>query len=114
MASRKGKPNKSKVEFRAALRKYCEDRHAHPHYWLADLLTRKGVRIELKLQAARELCRYIEPQLKSVDMQGSLETPGMTGSIQDLLAWFQGLSDMQLRNLRRELAMGNGHEHELG
>lgn len=75
MASRKGIPNKKKMAFRDALKKYCDDRHVDPHYWMVDLLVKQRVGVELKLQAAKELAQYLEPKLKSVELKGDAEHP---------------------------------------
>jgi hypothetical protein len=63
MVGRKGAQHKRKAEFRAALRKYAEDHGVDPPYWMVDLLTRKGVKLELKFQAAKELAQYLEPEI---------------------------------------------------
>lgn len=75
MPSRKGIPNKKKMAFREALRKYCDDLNVDPHYWMADLLAKRRVKAELKLQAAKELAQYLEPKLKSVEVIGDPERP---------------------------------------
>ena len=75
MARPKGSINKGKVEFRKALRKYAQDRNADPHYWMVDLMCKKGVRYELKLQAAKELAQYLEPKLRAVEVSGDPEHP---------------------------------------
>jgi hypothetical protein len=63
MAGRKGTQHKKKRESRAAQRKYAADKGVDPHFWMVDLLTRKGVRLELKFQAATELAQYLEPNI---------------------------------------------------
>lgn len=93
-------PGKKKLAFREALRKYAEDRNVDPHFWMVDLLKRKGVKLELKLQAAKELAQYLEPKLRSVEVSGNEDKPLVIASaeerkkrIEELLAKRNGASD---------------------
>jgi hypothetical protein len=71
----RGSISKKKAAFQDALRKYCQDRHVDPHFWMVDLLVRKGVRLELKFLAAKELAQYLQPKLRAVEVSGDPEQP---------------------------------------
>jgi hypothetical protein len=75
-----------KQAFRVRLREYCASIGVDPHYYMADMiadteevvlgvsdtgLVIMGPKIKPseKLKAATELAQYIEPKLKSVDME---------------------------------------------
>ena len=71
MAGRKeGATNLKKREFRQALLRYCADKHVDPFFWMVDLLTKKRVKNELKLQAAKELAQYLQPKLRAIELTG--------------------------------------------
>ena len=71
----KGATNKAKRDFRKALRRYAADKNVDPHFWMVDLLKKPGVRMELKLQAAKELAQYLEPKLRAVEVSGDPDNP---------------------------------------
>jgi hypothetical protein len=70
--SRKGIPNRHPIGFRATLREYCERIGANPHFLMAEIVADTHADAALRLNAAKELAKYLEPQLKSVDHSGSL------------------------------------------
>jgi hypothetical protein len=90
--SRKGIPNKHPTAFRDQLRTYCASIGADPFRFMADLLvntetvlvgvtdageplSQPAVSLGLKFQCAKELARYLEPQLRSVELTGDPERP---------------------------------------
>ena len=70
MARPKGSVNKDKVAFRDRMKKYCADHNCDPHEWMADVLNKQKVPMEIKIQAAKELAQYLEPKLKSTEITG--------------------------------------------
>ena len=73
---RRGKPNKKKEAFRAALRKYMGAKKVDPHHYMVDLLADQDVEdLSLKFQAAKELAQYLEPKLRSVEVTGDEDNP---------------------------------------
>ena len=72
MAGRqKGALNKEKQAFRDRMKKYCAEHKCDPHEWMADILHKQKVPLEIKIQAAKELAQYLEPKLKSTEITGS-------------------------------------------
>lgn len=69
----KGTPNKHASSFRAALRDYCEQIGADPHYFLADVVADEQADFGLRVSAAKELAQYIEPKLKAVEHSGEMQ-----------------------------------------
>jgi hypothetical protein len=86
---RKGTPNKRKTSFRTALQAYCEQLGVDPHRFMADMLANNetvtygmdlegtpivgpAVKMELKLNAAKELAQYLEPKLKAMEVEHSM------------------------------------------
>ena len=69
----KGTPNKHPIGFRAQLKAYCDAKGIDPHFFLADIIADKSTDLTLRFQAAKELARYIEPQLKAVEHSSKLE-----------------------------------------
>lgn len=75
--SRKGRPNKRKADFRAALQAYAEEKHVDPHYWMIDLIADPDADIGHKVQCAKEVAQYLQPKLKAMDLEisGNPEKP---------------------------------------
>jgi hypothetical protein len=88
---KKGTPNKHKKEHRESLREFCARIGVDPHRYMAELIADTSeivygvdaqglpivgpaVKVELKLNAAKELAQYLEPKLKSVEHGGGLES----------------------------------------
>jgi hypothetical protein len=71
--SRKGIPNKQPSSFRTQLREYCESIGADPHKFLADIIVDPDAEVGLRVNAAKELAKYLEPQLKAIEHSGELE-----------------------------------------
>ena len=68
---------------------------------MADLIKRRGVRLELKLQAAKELAQYKQPKLRAVEVTGNEEKPLVIKDASERQARIQELQ-----------AKLNGHEVE--
>lgn len=66
----KGTPNKDKQELIEMIQEDYPD--YHPLLALAEIANGKG-KEDLKLQAHKEICKYIVPQLKSIDISGTLK-----------------------------------------
>lgn len=104
--SARGTQNKKKQAFREALRKYGEKVGVDPHFWMYDLMKRKGVRLDLKFQAAKELAQYLEPKLRSMQVSGDTENPLMV--IQQMTT---AQLDARIAQLTKKFAaVTNGHE----
>ena len=70
-----GSKNKRNTEFQKNLRNYMKKHNVDPFYYMVDLIKRQKVNHALKLAAARELCSFLEPKLKSVEITGDPERP---------------------------------------
>ena len=71
----KGALNKEKQAFRDKMRKYCAANGTNPHEWMADILKKPGVTMEIKIQAAKELAQYLEPKLRSMELGSDAANP---------------------------------------
>ena len=75
---------------------------------ISQVATREGMTIRLKLHnkvdALDKLARYFKLFKDEITM------PGLEKSLDGLLVWLAELSDLQLRNLTKELAQTNGHQ----
>src|SRR5262249_29177360 len=70
---RPGSKNTHPAGFRDRLLRYCQKRGIHPHYFMAEVITREDVPMALRLRAAAELARYLEPKLNATEHSGRLE-----------------------------------------
>src|SRR5215831_17663588 len=68
-----GGTNAYPTSFRDQLLSYCQKRGIHPHYFLAEVITREDVPTALRVRAAAELARYLEPKLNATHHSGQLE-----------------------------------------
>lgn len=75
MGRPKGSVNKDKEAFRERMRRYCDETGTNPHQWMADILKKPGVTMEIKIQAAKELAQYLEPKLRSTEVTGDPDKP---------------------------------------
>lgn len=57
------------------MRRYCTEHKCDPHEWMADVLKKPGVALEIKMQAAKELAQYLEPKLRSTELSGNNDNP---------------------------------------
>jgi hypothetical protein len=72
--SRKGCPNKHPGSFREALRQYCASIGVDPHKFMADIIADANLdNMVLKFNAARELAKYLEPQLRAIELSGEVD-----------------------------------------
>lgn len=70
----KGSKNKAPIAFREKLRAYCESIGVDPFEFLAKSLKNHNVKFDQKVNCAKELAKYLEPQLRSVEMEFGAET----------------------------------------
>ena len=70
-----GRQSKKKQEFRERIAAYCHLKKVDPFEYFVDLLARRGVKTEHKLQAATQLAAYMEHKLKSIEMHVTPEVP---------------------------------------
>ena len=108
-----GSLSKGKQEFRKALLRYCADKSVDPFYWMVDLLTKKRVKNELKMLAARELAQYLQPKLKSIEITGDKEHPLhliATLAVEQRQARIEALLQKREGLVFPLLAKRNGHE----
>lgn len=91
MASRQGRPNKTKQDFRTRLQAYATRHKVDPFFamvkMLADTSTREvltetgqtitipTISASLKFACAKELAQYLQPKLRSVVVQGDVDAP---------------------------------------
>lgn len=64
-ANRKGSRNK----INSTVAQLCAERGFDPHEALIELATSKDTDIKIKADATKTLCRYVRPELKSIEMQ---------------------------------------------
>lgn len=101
--SRKGIPNKQQGNFRERLEAYAKAKGVEPHFWMVDLLAKKGVRLEVKCRIAQELAQYLHPKLRATEVSGEL-------SHHHLLERIEGMGDAELQVYVAALrAERNGH-----
>lgn len=72
-----GSVNKVTGPFRERLRAMVEEVGADPFRYMASVIADPGQPVELRLRAANDLARYLEPALKATDLtiSGNPEQP---------------------------------------
>jgi hypothetical protein len=74
--SRKGRPNRAKMTFRAELQAYCASIGLNPFHQLAQLaadVTRDDQ--HLRFLALKELCQYLQPKLRAMQLSEDPANP---------------------------------------
>jgi hypothetical protein len=66
--SRKGKPNRAKVEFREQLQQYCDDKGVNPFFLMVDLIADP-------MLEDMELAQYLQPRLRAIELSGNPDAP---------------------------------------
>lgn len=66
--SRKGIPNKATAPFRERLRIMLDEMGADPFRYMASVIVDPVSPPEMRMAAARELSKYVEPQLRATDV----------------------------------------------
>ena len=70
----KGSKNKAPIAFRERLRLYCQEAGVDPFEFLVNCLKKPKLENAHKINCAKELAKYLEPQLRSVEMELGAET----------------------------------------
>ena len=74
--SRRGKPNRAKAAFREELQAYCDDRDFNPFFAMVELAMDRTLDDQhLRFLALKELCQYLQPKLRSVELTGDSDRP---------------------------------------
>jgi hypothetical protein len=67
--SRKGRPNRAKMTFRAELQAYCASIGLDPFHQLAQFAADTTVEDQhVRFLALKELCQYLQPKLRAVEL----------------------------------------------
>lgn len=66
--SRKGIPNKATAPFRERLRAMLTEMDADPFKFMAETIRNPEASYEVRMRAASELSKYVEPQLRATDL----------------------------------------------
>lgn len=74
MARPKGSKNKHPIAFRDRLRAYCLEKGVDPFEFLVNCLAKPKLENSYKIQCAQTLAKYLEPQLRSIEMGLNEET----------------------------------------
>lgn len=64
----KGTPNKATGPFRERLRAMLDEMDADPFKFMAETIKNAEASYEVRMRAASELSKYVEPQLRSTDV----------------------------------------------
>ena len=74
--SRKGIPNRAKLAFREELQKYCDDLGFDPFHALVHMAMDEHLdNDQLRFAALKELCQFLQPKLRSVELTGDEARP---------------------------------------
>jgi hypothetical protein len=74
--SRKGRPNRAKFAFREELQKYCDDLGFDPFHALVHMARDEHLdNDQLKFMALKELCQFLQPKLRSIEVTGDEARP---------------------------------------
>jgi len=74
--SRKGRPNRAKFAFREELQKYCDDLGFDPFHALVHMARDEHLdNDQLRFLELKELCQFLQPKLRSVELTGDEARP---------------------------------------
>lgn len=89
----KGTPNKIKTEMIKSVEETCREVGFDPIKALIFLAARSA-REDIKMQASRELLKYIQPQKRSVEITGNVDL-----NLQGIIEELSGKSDDELKQI---------------
>jgi hypothetical protein len=74
--SRRGRGNRAKIAFREELQAYCDSIGLNPFHQMAQLVVDPTVEDQhLRFLALKELCQYLQPKLRAVELSGNPDHP---------------------------------------